>query len=97
MRDHAAAQVPVSNSWQGMYAAARFGFWLMVMLPGQIMLAQLARHIDPQNKVGLVSLFQGMLLTTIVLGVPVLGYLCDRTRLAWGRRRAWALGGFAVA
>src|SRR5699024_8918286 len=55
------------------------------------------RHIDPQNKVGLVSLFQGVLLTTIVLGVPVLGYLCDRTRLAWGRRRAWALGGFAVA
>lgn len=97
MSDHAAAEVPVSKRWLWLYAAAWFGFWLMVMLPGQIMLAQLARHIDPQNKVGLVSLFQGVLLTTIVLGVPVLGYLCDRTRLAWGRRRAWALGGFAVA
>ena len=80
-----------------LYAFAWLGFWLLVMLPGQVMLAQLAKHVDPARKVELVSLFQTIMLIVIVVSVPVLGYLCDRTELAWGRRRAWALGGFALA
>lgn len=90
-------QQPVSGLWLWLYAFAWLGFWLLVMLPGQIMLAQLASHIDADRKVQLVSLFQAVMLIVIVVAVPFLGYLCDRTQLAWGRRRAWALGGFTVA
>ncbi len=88
---------PVSRSWLLLYAVAWLGYWMLVMLPGQIMLAMLAQHVDPDRKVALVSLFQTLMFSTIVIAVPVLGYLCDRTKLAWGRRRIWALGGFTLA
>lgn len=90
-------QRPVAAIWLWLYALSWLGFWLLVMLPGQVMLAQLARHVDADRKVELVSLFQTVMLVVIVVSVPMLGYLCDRTQLAWGRRRAWALGGFALA
>lgn len=90
-------QQPVTRAWLWLYALAWLGFWLMIMLPGQVMLAQLAKRIDPGRKVELVSLFQGVMLVLIVVTVPLVGYLCDRTVLAWGRRRVWALGGFIVA
>ncbi len=88
---------PVSRSWLLLYALAWLGYWMLVMLPGQLMLAMLAQHVDPDRKVALVSLFQTLMFSTIVIAVPVLGYLCDRTKLTWGRRRIWALGGFTLA
>lgn len=90
-------QVRVGAAWLWLYSLAWLGFWMLVMLPGQVMLAQLAKRVDVDRKVELVSLFQGVMLVTIVVAVPLIGYLCDRTELAWGRRRAWALGGFALA
>ena len=90
-------QTPVSAAWLWLFGLSWLGFWLLVMLPGQIMLAQLAKSIDPDRKVELVSLFQAVMLVVIVLVVPFVGYLCDRTSLSWGRRRAWALGGFLLA
>ncbi|MDN5895363.1 MAG: MFS transporter [Nocardioides sp.] len=97
MDEPAMPQQPVSGTWLWLYALAWLGFWLMVMLPGQVMLAMLAKSLDPDRKVELVSLFQGIMLVVIVLAVPLVGYLCDRTTLAWGRRRIWALGGFTLA
>ncbi|WP_435615243.1 MFS transporter [Streptomyces coelicoflavus] len=94
------ASVPgtaVTLTWLWLFALAWLGFWLLVMLPSQVMLAQLARDVDPGRKVRLASVFQGVLLVTIVVAVPLVGFLCDRTRLAWGRRRVWALAGFALA
>jgi MFS family permease len=87
---------PVSTRWLLLFALAWLGFWLMVMLPGQVMLAQLARALDPDQKVGLTSLFQSVMLIPMVIAVPLVGYFCDRTQLEWGRRRAWALGGFVL-
>ena len=81
-------QERVSATWLWLYALSWLGFWLLVMLPGQIMLAQLANQVDPANKVRLVSMFQAVMLIVIVIGVPLIGYLCDRTQLMWGRRRA---------
>ncbi len=83
--------------WLALYAFAWLGFWLLIMLPGQVMLAQLAKSLRPHEKVELVSLFQAVMMVTIVLSVPLVGYLCDRTRLPWGRRRVWALGGFVLS
>ncbi|HQY96664.1 MAG TPA: hypothetical protein PLU83_06725, partial [Phycicoccus sp.] len=37
---------PVSGLWLWLFGLAWFGFWLLVMLPGQIMLAQLAKALD---------------------------------------------------
>lgn len=90
-------QQPVSTAWLWLFGLAWFGVWLLIMLPGQIMLAQLANALVPDEKVRLVSIFQGVMLGTILVAVPFVGFLCDRTELAWGRRRAWALGGFLVA
>ncbi|MGC5345310.1 MFS transporter [Streptomyces sp. DT24] len=95
--DSSEPSAPVTLAWLWLFALAWLGFWLMVMLPSQVMLAQLARAIDPDRKVRLASVFQGTMLVAIVLAVPLVGFLCDRTRLAWGRRRAWALGGFTLA
>lgn len=92
-----APRTPVTSAWLWLFALAWLGFWLLVMLPSQVMLAQLARDLDPARKVRLASVFQSVLLAAIVLAVPLAGFLCDRTRLAWGRRRAWALGGFVLA
>ncbi|WP_405395148.1 MFS transporter [Streptomyces gougerotii] len=99
MRPAAAPSVPgtaVTLAWLWLFALAWLGFWLLVMLPSQVMLAQLARAIDPDQKVRLASVFQGVLLVSIVVAVPLAGFLCDRTRLAWGRRRVWALSGFVL-
>lgn len=90
-------ETPVTTAWLWLFGMAWLGFWLLVMLPGQIMLAQLAKSIDPGRKVELVSLFQAVMLVVIVLVVPLVGYLCDRTSLPWGRRRVWAVGGFVLA
>jgi len=88
---------PVSGLWLWLFGLAWFGFWLLVMLPGQIMLAQLAKALDEAEKVSLTSLFQGVMLVTIVVAVPLVGVLCDRTTVRWGRRRTWAMGGFITA
>lgn len=95
--DPSVPRTPVTPAWLWLFALAWLGFWLLVMLPSQVMLAQLARDLDPGRKVRLASTFQGVMLVAIVLAVPLAGFLCDRTRLAWGRRRAWALGGFTLA
>ena len=97
LSEYTEPQVPVSRIWLLLYALAWLGFWLLVTLPGQLMLAQLAEKVDASRKVELMSLFQAVMLLTIVVSVPLLGYLCDRTVLAWGRRRLWALGGFVLA
>ncbi len=88
---------PVSRVWLLLYACAWLGFWLLVMLPGQVMLAMLAKEVDADAKERLLSIFQAVMMLSIVVAVPLVGYLCDRTRWEWGRRRAWALGGLAVA
>lgn len=80
-----------------LYALAWLGFWLIVMLPGQIMLAQYAHAVDPGRRVEITSLLLTVNLVALLLAVPILGHLCDRTRFTWGRRRIWALGGFVVA
>lgn len=95
--EHPEPTTPVTRGWLLLYAGAWLGFWLLVMLPGQVMLAQLAREVGPDHKEGLLSLFQAVMMGSIVLAVPLIGYLCDKTELPWGRRRAWALGGLAVA
>ncbi|MGW9628025.1 MFS transporter [Microbacterium sp. NPDC055521] len=91
------AQTPVSRSWLWTFGLAWFGFWLLVMLPGQFMLVQLASTLDPAEKIGVGSFLIAEMAIVIVVSVPVIGWLCDRSEPRFGRRRTWALGGFATA
>jgi len=88
---------PVGTGWLLGFAAAWFGFWLLVMLPGQFMVVKLASVIDPDGKVGLSSALIALMAAVIVVSVPVVGWLCDRSRPRFGRRRTWALAGLVLA
>ena len=80
-----------------LFALAWFGFWLLIMLPGQFLIVKLASVIDPADKVAIGSFLIFEMAAIIVVGVPVIGWLCDRTRTRFGRRRTWALAGVIVA
>lgn len=88
---------PVSKVWLLLFALAWFGFWLLIMLPGQFLIVKLASVIDPADKVAIGSFLIFEMAAIIVVGVPVIGWLCDRTRTRFGRRRTWALAGVIVA
>ncbi|MGW9629131.1 MFS transporter [Agromyces sp. NPDC055520] len=92
-------QVPsrVSLGWLIRFGLAWFGLWLLIMLPGQFMTAKLAAVVAPDDKVALTSFLIGEASVVILISVPVLGVLSDRTRLSGWRRRAWILGGFLLA
>lgn len=88
---------PVSRTWLLLFALAWFGFWLLVMLPGQFMVVKLASVISPGEKVGVSSFLIAEMQLALVVFVPIIGWLCDRSRPRFGRRRTWALGGLILA
>lgn len=88
---------PVGVGWLLGFAGAWFGFWLLVMLPGQFMVVKLASVLDPEGKVAVSSALIAVMAAVIVVSVPVVGWLCDRSRPRFGRRRTWALGGLLLA
>lgn len=88
---------PVSGPWLIGFGLAWFGFWLIVMLPGQFMVVKLASVIAPLDKVAIGSFLIGEMAIVILIAVPIVGVLCDRTRPRFGRRKTWALGGFVLA
>lgn len=87
----------VSRTWLALFALAWFGFWLLVMLPGQFLIMKLASVIASDDKVFVGSFLIFEMAAVIVVGVPVIGWLCDRTRTRFGRRRTWALAGLVTA
>jgi len=92
-----APRTRVTAGWLCTFGLAWFGFWLLVMLPGQFMLVHLASALDPAEKVGVGSFLIAETATVIVVSVPLIGWLCDRSNPRFGRRRTWALGGFITA
>ncbi|MFG1851663.1 MFS transporter [Actinomadura geliboluensis] len=87
----------VGRSWLLGYAAAWFGYWLVILLPPQFMTPHLIGRIAAEDKVDVLSYLLIQNSVVVVLCVPLAGMACDRTRTRFGRRRVWALGGFAVA
>lgn len=97
VRADADERPPVGWGWLLSFALAWFGFWLLMMLPGQFMVVKLASVLDPESKVAVGSFLIAEMSIVVVIGVPVIGWLCDRSRPRFGRRRSWALGGFLAA
>ena len=87
----------VTGLWLTLFALAWFGYWMLVMLPGQFLIVKLASVLDPNDKVGIGSVLIILMAMVLVVAVPVVGWLCDRTRTRFGRRRLWALGGLITA
>ncbi|GAB3130376.1 MFS transporter [Glaciibacter psychrotolerans] len=87
----------VSRAWLWNFALIWFGFWLLVMLPGQFMVAKISAHVAPADKVAVASFLIAEMAVVILVTVPIIGVLCDRTRSRFGRRRIWAVGGFLTA
>lgn len=79
------------------YMFAYFGLNLVMLMPALFSLAYKVQLIDPAGKdtsLGLVIGLGGII--GLVLG-PIAGVLSDGTRLAWGRRRPWIIGGLLLA
>ncbi|OLT27851.1 hypothetical protein BJF79_42240 [Actinomadura sp. CNU-125] len=87
----------IGRPWLLGYGAAWFGYWLIILLPPQFMTPHLIGEIAPADKVDVLSYLLIQNSVVVVVCVPVAGMLCDRTRTRFGRRRVWALGGFALA
>jgi len=90
-------QPHVTRTWLTLFALAWFGYWMLIMLPGQFLIVKLASVLDPDDKVGIGSLLITEMAMILVVAVPVIGWLCDRTRTRLGRRRVWALAGLVTA
>ncbi|GAB3799842.1 MFS transporter [Humibacter antri] len=104
MTDESTLQAPavedgrsVGRRWLTCFGLAWFGFWLIVMLPGQFMTLKLAGTIDAAAKVSISSFLIAESSVIILATVPIIGWLCDRSSPRFGRRRTWALAGFIVA
>src|SRR5690625_6010272 len=52
---------------------------------------------SPEHNVAVCSFLIAEIAVVILVGIPLIGALIDRTNLAFGRRRSWALAGFFVA
>lgn len=79
------------------YMFAYFGLNLVMLMPALFSLAYKVQLIDPAGKDASLGLVIGLgSITGLVLG-PVAGVLSDGTRLAWGRRRPWIVGGLVLA
>lgn len=90
-------RVPVTRWWLLWFAFAWFGFWLVIMLPGQFMIVKFASVVGPADKVAIGSFLIATMAVVTLVCVPIIGWLCDRSEPRFGRRRTWAFFGFVVA
>jgi MFS family permease len=79
------------------YMFAYFGLNLVMLMPALFSLAYKVQLIDPAGKDTSLGLVIGLgSIIGLLLG-PVTGVLSDATRLRWGRRRPWIVGGLLLA
>jgi MFS family permease len=79
------------------YMFAYFGLNLVMLMPALFSLAYKVELVDPHNKDTSLGLVVGL---GSILGLafgPIAGVLSDGTRLRWGRRRPWIIGGLVLS
>lgn len=77
--------------------AANLGLWLAVYAPIQILLPRQAELLDKANKTFVFGVVTGVGAFVAMVGVPLIGFLSDRTTSRFGRRHPWTLIGSIVA
>ncbi|MCP2244787.1 Major Facilitator Superfamily protein [Lentzea aerocolonigenes] len=89
--------VPVRRSWMALLFVANLGLWLAVYAPIQILLPRQAELLDKANKTFVFGVVTGVGAFVAMVGVPLIGFLSDRTTSRFGRRHPWTLIGSIVA
>lgn len=89
---------PRVNGWFiAIYMFTYFGFNLVMLMPALFSIAYKVQLIDPANKDASLGFVLGLGGILGLLAGPIAGVLSDGTRLRWGRRRPWLVGGVALA
>ncbi|MGO4535968.1 MFS transporter [Leifsonia sp. 2MCAF36] len=79
------------------YMFAYFGLNLVMLMPALFSLAYKVQLVDPHDKDTSLGLVIGLgSILGLVFG-PIAGALSDGTRLRWGRRRPWIIGGLVLS
>ncbi|OZE81615.1 MFS transporter [Rhodococcus sp. 15-649-2-2] len=79
--------------WIAVFSVAWLGYWMADLVPLQLLLPERLQQIDPQSKVFDFAVINAVSAVVLLIGLPVCGSLCDRTRSRLGRRRVWFGGG----
>ncbi|CAQ01808.1 MFS transporter [Clavibacter sepedonicus] len=79
------------------YMFSYFGLNLVMLMPALFSLAYKVQLIDPDNRNVSLGLVLGLGGIIGLVGGPVAGVLSDATRLRWGRRRPWLVGGVVIS
>jgi MFS family permease len=75
---------------------ANFGLSLCILMPTLLTLAYKVQVVDPASKESSLGLIIGVGALVGFLVGPVVGVLSDGTRLRWGRRRPYLVGGVVL-
>jgi MFS family permease len=91
-----APTAPVSRWWATRFSLIWLGVWMATLVPIQLALPDQLVVIDHAHRVRDFGLINGLVGIAAVASLPLFGALCDRTRLPFGARRSWVLGGAVV-
>ncbi|MFG3254561.1 MFS transporter [Streptomyces sp. NPDC048172] len=87
------AQGRASASFIALFILALFGSYVAIITPSVVSLALKIQQIDPDGKVGSLSLVLSVGALCAVIANPLFGKLSDRTTSRFGMRRPWMLAG----
>jgi MFS family permease len=87
---------PVSGWFMVVFTLTHFGLALTILAPTLFALAYKIELVDPAAKESSLGLVIGIGALVGFLAGPVIGVLSDGTRLRWGRRRPYLVGGVAI-
>jgi MFS family permease len=88
---------PVSRAWVLWLGLISVGVWAGFFGPIQVLLAEQAEAISPDDKKVVLSVVLGLGAFVSVVCNPVFGAFSDRTTLRAGHRLPWVAGGAAGA
>lgn len=88
-----AARAGMGRGWTARFGLIWLGLWAAQLAPVQLLLPLQLAELDPDHKVRDFALVNGLAGLAALVALPLFGALSDRSRSAWGRRRAWVAGG----
>jgi len=80
----------------GIYALAYASLWLALLTPAMVTLALRVGELAPTTGMQSMSTVLASGAVVALISNPLFGYLSDRTRSRFGRRRPWMIGGMVL-
>lgn len=80
----------------GRFGLAWLGIWMATLVPIQLAIPDQLDRIDHAHRYGDFGWINAFVGFASLISLPLFGALCDRTKVALGRRRVWVLGGVVV-